>query len=430
MVSIALGTVEPGACVLGDSTCDGTITVDEIVGSVTSALAGCAGAFVPRGVLVEEASPAEGLLRQIPDGPLVGGTPLMPAQYRVDDLPEIEVRVLATNLEVPWGMAFAPDGRLFITERPGRIRVVSDGALDPAPWLSINVNRFTQEGGLMGIAVAPDFAEEPWVYVCYTTFVGGDIANRVSRFREVDGRGSNEEILVDNILGASIHDGCRVKVGPDGMIYASTGDASRPARAQDVNTLNGKILRIRPDGGIPEDNPFGPESYVYSYGHRNPQGLAFRGSDGALFETEHGPSGEVGGLRAHDEVTQIEAGANYGWPSAVGAPQQPQYRDPILLFPDPAVPPAGATFYEATVIPLWTGSLFFTSLGAVHLQRVVLDRCDRPAAIERMFVGTYGRLRDVIEGPDGYLYVAISNRDTRGRPAADDDKILQIVPAP
>jgi glucose/arabinose dehydrogenase len=361
---------------------------------------------------------------------LVGGTPLMPAQYRVDDLPEVDVRVLATDLEVPWGMAFAPDGRLFVTERPGRIRVIADGELDPEPWLAIDVNRFTQEGGLMGIAVASDFSQEPWVYVCYTTFVAGSIANRVSRFREIEGRGGTEEILINNILGSSTHDGCRVKVGPDGMIYASTGDAEQRARAQDLGTLNGKILRIRPDGTVPEDNPFGPESYVYSYGHRNPQGLAFRKSDGALFETEHGPTGEVGGLRAHDEVNQIEAGVNYGWPAVVGAPQQPQYRDPIILFPDLAVPPAGATFYEALVIPSWTGNLFFTSLGAARLERIILDPCDRPAAIERLLVDEYGRLRDVIEGPDGYLYVATSNRDRRGQPREGDDKILQIVPAP
>jgi glucose/arabinose dehydrogenase len=225
-----------------------------------------------RGDLLVEASPAEGLLNEIPDGPTVGGTPLMPAQYSVAAPPEIEVRVLARNLELPWAMAFAPDRLLFVTERPGRIRVITDGTLDPEPWVTITVNRFTQEGGLMGLALSTDFAEDPWVYVCYTTFVGPNIANRVSRIREVDGRGTDEQILVDDILGASTHDGCRLKFGPDGKLYASTGDAQQRDRAQDLGTLNGKILRINPDGSIPRDNPFGAQSYVYSYGHRNPQG--------------------------------------------------------------------------------------------------------------------------------------------------------------
>jgi glucose/arabinose dehydrogenase len=428
IVSIALGTVDAGLCIVGDSTCDGGITVDEIVGSVTSALGGCGDAFVPRGELEVEASLAEGFLRQIPGGPAVGGTPRMPAQYRVDEIPEVEVRVFARNLEVPWALAFAPDGRLFITERPGRIRVVVDGVLDPQPWATVNINAFTQEGGLMGLAIDPQFEQEPWVYICYTTFVEGNIANRVSRLQQIEGGGVNEQILVDNILGASVHDGCRLKFGPDGMLYASTGDARQPAAAQRLDTLHGKILRIRPDGTIPADNPMGPTSYIYTYGHRNPQGLAFR-SDGVLFETEHGPTLEVGGLRAHDEVNVIEAGSNYGWPNAVGAPILPEYRDPILMYPDTAVPPAGATFYESEAIAPWSGNFFFTSLGAVHLQRVVLDPCDRPFAIERLLVGSYGRLRDVIEGPDGNLYVATSNRDGRGRPTGDDDRILQIVAA-
>lgn len=429
VVSIALGTAQPDLCTSGDASCDGTITVDEIVGSVNSALAGCGDSFVPRGELVVPASQFQGVLQQIPEGPTVGGTPRMPAQYRVDSPAEVAVSVLATGLEVPWAMAFTPDGRLLVTERPGRIRIVADGVLDPVPWATIDINRSTQEGGLMGLAVHPEFVDERWVYVCYTTFVGPNIANRVVRLREVEGRGADEEILVDAIPGASVHDGCRLKFGPDGMLYASTGDAQQRAMAQNVSSLAGKILRIRPDGGIPEDNPLGAESRVYSSGHRNPQGLAFR-SDGVLFATEHGPTLEVGGLRAHDEVNVIEAGGNYGWPLAVGAPGLAELRDPLLMYPGTAVPPAGATFYEAEAIEEWTGNVFFTSLGARHLQRVILDQCDRAHAIERLFVDAFGRLRDVIEGPDGNLYVATSNRDGRAQPGRDDDRILQIAPAP
>lgn len=427
-LGIALGDVAADACIASDSSCDGEVTVDEVVASVVSALEGCGDAFAVRGDLIVAASPAVGFLRQIPDGPALGGTPLMPAQYGVGNPDEVQVRVVATGLVVPWALAFAPDGRLFVTERPGRVRVIADGSLNATPWAVIDVTQ-TSEGGLMGLALHPDFTNQPWVYVCYTARSGSDTINRISRLIETDGVGGTEEILIDDIPGASVHDGCRLKFGADGMLYATTGDAQQRALAQDLSSLRGKVLRMRPDGSIPADNPFGPDSYVYSYGHRNPQGLAFRKRDGALFETEHGPSGEVGGLRAHDEVNQIVAGKNYGWPLAVGAPRLPEYRDPILLFPTTAVPPAGATFYEASAIPSWTGNLFFTSLGARHLQRVVLDQCDRPYATERLFVGEYGRLRDAIEGPDGSLYVSTSNRDGRAQPADDDDRILQIAPA-
>jgi glucose/arabinose dehydrogenase len=427
VVNIALGDVPVAVCPAGDFSCDGAVTVDEIVGSVDNALGGCDGAFVPRGELVVEASPFQGVIREA-EGTTVGGTPSMPAQYRVDDPGEVDVRTLASNLEVPWAMDFAADGRLFFTERAGRIRVIADDGLDPEPWATIGVSQIN-EGGLMGLALHPEFPDEPWIYVCYTTRIGGSIANRISRVRQADGGGIDEEPLVGDIPGSPIHDGCRLKFGPDGMLYASTGDASSRHLAQDLNSLAGKILRLRADGGIPEDNPFGPDSYVFTYGHRNPQGLAFRRQDGRLFATEHGPSGEAG-LRAYDEVNVLEAGANYGWPEAVGAPGLAAYVDPLATYPGNAVPPSGATFYGSDAIPTWNGNFFFTSLGARHLQRIVLDRCDRPAAIERLFVEVFGRLREVIEGPDGFLYVATSNRDGRTQPRPDDDRILQIVPSP
>ena len=427
IVNIALGTAAVAFCPQADASCDGAVTVDEIIGSIDWALNGCAGSFIPRGQLVVEPSAFAGVVRQIPDGPTVGGTPSMPAQYRIDQPDEVEVRVFASNLEVPWSLDFAPDGRLFVAERPGRIRTIVGGELDPEPWAILNVEQ-VNESGLLGLAVHPQFPAEPWIYVCYTTRTGQRRSNRVARLRQTEGGGIDEEILVDDIPGAQMHDGCRLKFGPDGMLYASTGDAAARPLAQDLDSLAGKILRLRPDGSIPDDNPFGPGSYVYSYGHRNPQGLAFRPSDGRLFSTEHGPSAEFSGLRAHDEVNIIAPGANYGWPEAVGAPGLAALADPLLMYPDVAVPPSGATFYSSAVIPSWSGNFFFAVLGARHLQRVVLDQCDRPAAIERLFVEVFGRLRDVIQGPDGYLYVTTSNRDGRAQPRPDDDKILQIVP--
>lgn len=390
-------------------------------------------AFTPthRGELIVAASTPAGVIRVLPGGTQLGGPPLMPVQYRVTSPGEVRVEVFASGLEVPWALAFAPDGRLFISERPGRIRIVRDGLLAAEPWATLGVLALG-EGGLMGLALDPDFPANPWVYVCYTFDDAGQAENRISRLREVDGHGQAEEILLDAFPGASIHDGCRLKFGPDGKLYATTGDAFGRSRAQDLGSLAGKILRLNRDGSIPTDNPFGGDSPIWTYGHRNPQGLAFDSRSGALFATEHGPSGEVG-IGANDEVNVIVAGANYGWPIVVGAPGVAPYRDPLLLYPDRAVPPAGATFYEGTSIPGWQGNLLFTSLGGQHLQRIVLDATRTQVTdIERLFEdapssGTYGRLRDVIEGPDAALYLATSNRDGRGSPRPDDDKILRLT---
>ncbi len=378
------------------------------------------------------ASEAVGLLRTEADGTLVGGRPRMPAQYQVTDPEEVAVETYVSGLEVPWAVEFAADGRLFVTERRGRIRVARDGTLDPVPWAELGEVRVGGEGGLMGLALHPEFDREPWVYVCYTYFDGG-VANRITRIREREGRGAEEQVLLDGIPGARNHNGCRLKFGPDGKLYSTHGEIFARELAQDLESLGGKILRLNPDGSVPDDNPFGPESPVYSYGHRNPQGLAFHPESGDLYATEHGPSRELFGLRAYDEVNVIVAGGNYGWPRAVGAPRDAAFVDPILTYPDSPVPPGGATFYGSGLIPEWTGNFFFTALGARHLQRVVLDGEGRVVAIERLFQeaafrGVFGRLRDVIEGPDGALYVATSNRDGRGTPAPDDDRILRVAP--
>jgi len=382
----------------------------------------------PRGELVVPASTPVGVIQELPAGPVLGGPPAMPAQYRLTSPPEVTVETFVSGLQVPWSLAFAPDARLFISERPGRIRVVASGTLQEEPWATLPVLA-SGEGGLMGLTLDPDFADDPWVYVCYTFNAGGLAQNRISRLREVDGHGTDEQILVNAFPGAAAHNGCRLKFGPDGKLYATTGDATARRQAQDLDSLAGKILRLERDGSLPDDNPFA--SLVWTYGHRNPQGLAFDPVSGALLATEHGPSGEVG-IGANDEVNVIVRGNNYGWPATVGAPGLPGYVDPILLYPGRAVPPAGATFYYGAEIPPWQGNLLFASLGGAHLQRIVLDDSrTHVLAIERLFetgpsAGIYGRLRDVIEGPDGALYVATSNRDGRGSPRPGDDKILRL----
>lgn len=336
--------------------------------------------------------------------------------------------MVASGLQVPWALAFAPDGRLFVTERPGRIRVIVDGQLRPEPVAELPVAA-VGEGGLMGLTLDPNFEQNGYLYVMYTYQAGSDLRNRISRLTLQGDRAGDEVVLLDGILGASIHDGGRLKFGPDGKLYATTGDAAQRDLAQRLDTLVGKILRLNPDGSIPEDNPF-PVSPVYSFGHRNPQGLAFQPGTGRLFSTEHGPTGEMG-LCCRDEVNLILPGANYGWPIVTTAPGDPRFVDPVLHSgSDDTWAPAGAAFYDGDPLAPWQGNLFFGALRGQHLHRLVLGGPELRQVVteERLFEGEFGRIRDVVLAPDGYLYFTTSNQDGRGLPAPDDDRILRIVP--
>lgn len=341
----------------------------------------------------------------------------------------VRIEVVAQGLQVPWAIDFAPDGRIFLTERPGRIRVIRGRELQPEPWAQLPVAH-EGEGGLLGLALDPNFAENGFVYVYFTYREGDRVWNRIVRLTEREGRGSDPITLLDRIPGSVIHNGGRIKFGPDGKLYITTGDANRQSLAQDVMSLAGKILRLNPDGSIPADNPF-PGSPVWSYGHRNPQGLAWHPTTGALFSTEHGPSG-LPPTCCHDEVNVIEPGRNYGWPYVFGIARDPRFVDPLLESGLDTWAPSGATFYSGDRLPEeWRGRFFFAALRGQHLQRVTLRAPDFRSVeqAEKLFVGDFGRLRDVVQGPDGFLYVATSNRDGRGLPRAGDDRLLRIVPA-
>lgn len=345
--------------------------------------------------------------------------PVSPPEAEAPFSPRAET--VASGLRVPWALAFAPDGRLFFTERPGRLRVISNGQLQAAPVAQLPAVE-TAESGLMGLAVDPAFAQNGFLYVMYTfRDTAGGLHNRVSRLTESQGRAANEVVLLDNLPAGSIHDGGRIKFGPDGKLYVTQGETGNTSLSQNLGSLGGKIMRINPDGSIPGDNPF-PGSTVYSFGHRNPEGLAWQPGTGTMWSTEHGPVG-------NDEVNIIRAGANYGWPVITGRAGNAQFSDPILLF-TPSVAPAGATFYNGSKLSPWRGNLFFGTLAGQHLHRVVLGGpgLDQVVSEERMFQGAYGRLRDVAEGPDGFLYFSTSNHDGRGNPGAADDRILRIVP--
>jgi len=331
----------------------------------------------------------------------------------------IKVVTVAENLEIPWEIVFAPDGRIFFTERVGNLRVIENGQLNPEPVAILDVG--TAEGGLLGLALDPNFEQNHFLYLYYTYFEFPLTYNKVARFTEKDNSLLDEFILVDKIPGAAIHDGGRLKFGPDEKLYITTGDAGNSNAAQDLNSLSGKILRINPDGTIPSDNPFA-DSMIFSYGHRNPQGLDWDPVTGKLVVTEHGSS-------AHDEINVVEAGKNYGWPKVVGGEHDPQYIDPILQTGEDTWAPSGATFYDSENIPEWTNKYFVATLRGGHLRMLDLNLEENQViSSEALFSNTYGRLRDASIGQDGNLYLLTSNRDGRGAPAENDDRILKIIP--
>ena len=335
---------------------------------------------------------------------------------------DVAVETVATGLEVPWALAFTPDGRLLVTERPGRIRVIEPiGGLQSEPWAAVAVAHVV-EAGLMGIAADPDFADNGHVYVCYTARIGSGTENRVARLTEVAGRGQDLTVILSGMPAAGNHNGCRLKFGPDGKLYVTMGDAGASNNAQETASLSGKVLRMETDGSVPADNPF-PGSFVYTLGHRNPQGLDFHPDTGAAYITEHGPSD-------NDEINILTPGGNYGWPVEKGIANRAGFVDPIAAY-TPTLAVAGGTFYSGGPLPeAWTGNFFFTTLKAQHIRRLTFDPDDQAKVTgqEVLFDEEYGRLRDIIQGPDGLLYFTTSNRDGRGNPEFGDDRVLRVAP--
>jgi glucose/arabinose dehydrogenase len=337
-----------------------------------------------------------------------------------------QVDIFVSGLDTPWAIDFAPDGRVFVSERAGRIRVIKDGKLVAEPWMTLDVNE-VGEAGLLGLALDPQFAQNRYVYVAYTDrSPQGGMRNRLVRLREdpATGKGVMDRLLVDNVPAATTHDGGRVRFGPDGKLYWTMGDVQNMASAQDVTALTGKILRIDRDGNIPADNPT-PGSPIYSYGHRNPQGLAWQPGTGRLYATEHGPSGDKGCCQ--DEVNWVEPGKNYGWPTITGDQQRAGMVSPVIQSTTSETwAPSGATF--VTTGP-WRDLMLFTGLRGQTLYRLTLDPSDprKVVRLDKLFAGQYGRMRDVAQGPDGAIYLLTSNGDGRGNLPPDGDRILRLT---
>ncbi len=352
-------------------------------------------------------------------------------QGEVVGAPPVRVETVVSGLEVPWSIAFLPgaESRALVTERPGRVRLVRGGVLQPSPVLQVPVTS-EGEGGLLGLAVHPDFARTRWIFVYYTTTIDGSRRNRVERWTLAEDAASAKPdlVILDGIPGARLHDGGRLRFGPDGMLYVATGDAKEPELAQDRRSLAGKLLRVTADGAPAPGNPW-PNERAWLLGVRNVQAFNFLDAN-TIVVVDHGPSGELG-RSDHDEVSVATKGANLGWPSIWGCEAREGMVSPILTW-SRAVPPGGATYYRGDAIPAWKDGLLVAGLGSRDLHRVVLQTSPPKLVRDEVYFrgeppNGYGRLRDVVTAPDGSVWLTTSNCDGRGRCPPEKDKILRLV---
>lgn len=321
-----------------------------------------------------------------------------------------EVETLARDLYVPWSLAFLPNGDMLVTQRDGVLkRIGKKGQV-----YTVRGVEETSEGGLLGIALHPKFAENKFVYLYLTTNQNGRLINRVDRYVLQGDDLKDRRVMVSDIPAANNHNGGGIAFGPDGKLYVTTGDAAQRELAQATWSLAGKILRMNDDGTVPRDNPFG--NLVWSYGHRNPQGITWD-DQGRMWSVEHGPSGEWKG-RGKDELNQIEKGANYGWPMIAGDEKAKGMKSPVLHSGENMTwAPSGIAFIN--------GSLFFAGLRGETLYHVKLNDNGTVRLTSHYAGGEFGRLRAVATRGK-YLYFTTSNLDGRGAPREHDDKILRI----
>jgi len=337
-------------------------------------------------------------------------------------------QVIAENLVVPWEILWGPDGWIWLTERPGTVRRVNPDTREMIKLIEIDDVHHSGEGGLLGMALHPNFTTEPYVYLFYTYRSGNTTLNKLVRYRYENDNLINPETLLDNIPGSGIHNGSRLKIDPsDNTLFITTGDASVTANSQIVSHLSGKILRMNLDGSIPADNP-NPDSYVWAWGLRNSQGLVF--GNGRLYLSEHGPATD-------DEINIMLKGRNYGWPNVAGYCETPQEKafceqnnvvEPISAW-TPTIATCGLEYYgNDLLISELQNALLLTSLKdrtlwVLHLNPTGDEIIDK----QEMFRGQFGRLRDVCVSPEGRIFIATSNRDGRANPAPNDDRIIEIT---
>jgi glucose/arabinose dehydrogenase len=344
----------------------------------------------------------------------------------------LSTRIVSQDLNVPWEMIWGPDHFLWVTLKSGTVLRVNPQNGQRMAMLNLPDVTVVGESGLLGMALHPQFSQMPFVYLAYTYLAtGNQLRLKLVRYRYEGGMLTAGQTLLENIPAGSIHNGCRLAFGPDGKLYMTTGDAGNTSLPQNLNSAAGKVLRLNDDGSRPEDNPFAAPSLVWTFGHRNAQGLCF-GPGGRLYSSEHGPSSD-------DEINIIEPARNYGWPNVYGYCnditeldfcQQNNVKEPIRAW-TPTIAPAGMVYYSHSAIPEWQHSLLLVSLNSNgrDLRVLKLNEPDGDQIISETvyFDNVYGRLRAVCTSPDGRVFISTSNRDQYGTPGLNDDKIIEIM---
>ena len=343
-------------------------------------------------------------------------TPLAIAEEKTN----FKVTTLVEGLKHPWAMAFLPDNRILISERPGRLRLVEKGRLLAQAISGLPEIAAEGQGGLLDVALHPDYQNNGWIYFSYSADDVDGIGTEVARARLEGMKLTNMEIIfrVEKKSEGGRHFGSRLVFDRDNYLYISVGERGDRPRAQDVNDHAGSIIRLHDDGRVPKDNPFvgqrNAKPEIYSYGHRNPQGMTLQPKTGAVWTHEHGPQGG-------DEINIIQSGKNYGWPvitygvnygwgTKIGEGTKKLGMEQPLYYWDPSIAPSGMTFYEGDKFPQWQGNLFVGSLKFQLLVRLELQE-NKVIKEERLLAGEYGRIRDVRNGLDGYLYLLTDKED-------------------
>ena len=339
----------------------------------------------------------------------------------------VDTTTIVSNLDTPWEILWGPDEHIWITERSGKVNRLNPETGELTELISI-VEVYEQgESGLLGMALHPDFTSNPSVFVVYNYLESGNIKERLVKYSYENNTLHSPLTLMEGIGGAGNHNGSRLLIDPDLKLFMTTGDAGNTSTSQNLNSLSGKILRMNLDGSVPEDNPISG-SYIWSWGHRNPQGLIIS-TAGIMYSSEHGPSSD-------DELNIIEKGRNYGWPDVKGICDGANEDlfcaannvfEPIAAW-TPTLAVSGADYYHFPAIPEWQNSVLITSLKAQRLVALKLSEDGRSVEQEESFFnGWFGRLRDLCVSPDGDVFLAVSNRDGRGNVRSGDDRIVKIA---
>jgi glucose/arabinose dehydrogenase len=339
-----------------------------------------------------------------------GSPPIPPPNFQESENKTIQI--IATHLEQPWALDFA-DNRIFITEKIGKIRVVKSDIMLDEPLATLRTANIF-DGGLLGIAVHPNFTNNHLLYVYYTYEEDGKLWNKILKITEFEDKLKDASTILDKIPGSKFNNGGVIKFGPDNKLYVATGaDSEYSHDAQNLNLLSGKILRLNDDGSIPSDNPF-PNSPVFSYGHSNLRGMTWDKS-GSLYVTELGPS-------KNDEINLVVKGQNYGWPEQQCIGDE-KFVNALLCY-DPAIEPGGIVYYLGDKLD-FKNDMIMASMKPENLDRLKIN--EGKVEYQKSILSGLGRIRDVNEGPDGYLYIITSNTDGKAFPDSSDDKLVRIL---